>query len=455
MERQADDYSAAIAFLESLPPKNEWTLNPVRDLCRILGFDPKAVPCILVAGTNGKGSVSAFCESAIRAAGYKTGRYTSPHLVDYTERISINGEDISREDFARIILGAKAAVENYNKMHSETLSQFEVSTAAALKFFLESKVDFAVIEVGMGGRLDSTNVTEPALSIITQVSLEHTRALGGTVEKIAFEKAGVIRPGKPAVTGCGGAGLGVIRKVAAEKKSEIITVAEKGSVAGTGFFFAEKNTSLSGTQVEVSSKLGTTTLSTGLLGRFQCFNMAVAYAALCKLGEMGVLKVPQEAIAAGFQNAKWPGRLEIASENPLVLLDGAHNPEGAKALSASVSALFAGRNIFLVCGMMDDKDVESSVALLAPLATAFFATPVACHRTAPARRVADAARKHCPAVLEFDSAAAAFWEAKKKAEAQAGGMVLVAGSLYLVGEVKAVLARQSFGKQTKKNKQKG
>jgi len=434
MERQSDDYSAAIAFLESLPPKNEWTLGPVRDLCKILGFDPKAVPCILVTGTNGKGSVAAFCESAIRAAGYKTGRYISPHLVDYTERVSVDGKDISKPDFAKIILGAKDAVEKYNQTHPEKLSQFEVNTAVALKFFLDQKIDFAILEIGMGGRLDSTNVTEPALSVITRVSLDHTAALGDTEEKIAFEKAGILREGRPVITGCDGAALEAIRKVAKEKGCEMATISNTGAA---DFTFVEKNVSLSGTQVEVSSKLGTTILSTGLLGSYQCFNQAVAYAALAKLGEQGALKIPLHAIASGFLDAKWPGRLEIVSTEPLVVLDGAHNPDGARALATSVKQLFAGKKISLVCGIMDDKDVESVVGTLAPLAASVYAAPVAYHRTATAARVAEAARPHSPVVLEFWSAEEALGAARKHASSEENGMVLVAGSLYLVGEVKA------------------
>jgi dihydrofolate synthase/folylpolyglutamate synthase len=457
MEQDTVDahYLEAIAFLESLPPKSEWTLKPVLDLCGILGFDPKAVPCILVTGTNGKGSVAAFCESAIRSAGYRAGRYISPHLVDYTERISINGEDISKTDFARIILGAKSAVEEYNQTHSEKLSQFEVNTVVALKFFLDSKIDFAVIEIGMGGRLDSTNVAEPALSIITRVSLDHTNALGDTVQKIANEKAGIIRPGKPVVTGCDGPALEVIRTAAKEKECEVVTVARKES-GSADFTFFEKNVSLSGTEVQISSKLGTTQLSSSLLGTFQCFNMAVAYAALCTLDGLGVLSIPAAALRSGFQNAKWPGRLEAVSKEPLLVLDGAHNLDGAMALAESVPLLFPNKKIFLVCGMMDDKDVESIVGLFAQFAAAVYAAPVAYHRTATAKRVADAARKKGVAVSEHATAAEALQEAKKQATAEANGMVLVAGSLYLVGEVKATLARpHPSWKQTTKNKQKG
>jgi len=441
-------YAEAIAFLESLPPKSDWTLAPVRDLCKILGFDPKTVPCILITGTNGKGSVAAFCESAIRAAGYKTGRYISPHLVDYTERVSLDGKDVSKADFAKIILAAKDAVLAYNQTHPETLSQFEVNTAVALKFFLDQKIDFAILEIGMGGRLDSTNVTEPALSVITRVSLDHTVALGDTVEKIAFEKAGVLRAGRPVITGCNGAAFEVIKKTAKENGCEVVSVGSSGAKTverAADFTFIEKSVSLSGTQVEVSSKLGTTILSSGLLGSYQCFNMAVAYAALAKLDAQATLKIPLHAIASGFLEARWPGRLEVVSTGPLVVLDGAHNLDGARALAESIRVLFAGKKISLVCGMMDDKDVESTVGTLAPLAAAVYAAPVAYHRTATAARVAEAARPHCPVVLEFWSAEEALGAARKHASSEENGMALVAGSLYLVGEIKAGLAHKPFG----------
>ena len=296
------------------------------------------------------------------------------------------------------------------------------------------------IEIGMGGRLDSTNVTEPALSVITRVSLEHTEALGNTVEKIASEKAGIIRPGRPVITGCEGAALEVIRRVAGEKKSEVVVVGASGAANKTDFSFIERSVSLSGTQVEVSSKLGTTLLSSRLLGKYQCFNMAVADAALSKLDGQGTLKISQEAMVAGFKNAAWPGRLEVVSGGPpLLVLDGAHNVDGASALAESIPALFPDRKIFQVCGMMDDKDVEAAVAILAPLAAAFYAAPVAYHRTATAKRVADAARAAgAGGVAEFPSAKAAL-DAAVAAAKKENGMVLVAGSLYLVGEVKAAL----------------
>ncbi|MFA5247444.1 MAG: cyanophycin synthetase, partial [Candidatus Micrarchaeia archaeon] len=197
--------------------------------------------------------------------------------------------------------------------------------------------------------------------------------------------------------------------------------------------------------------------SSTLLGGYQCFNMAVAYAALSKLVQQGTLKIGIRAIASGFQEAKWPGRLEIVSTRPLVVLDGAHNADGARALADSVPLLFAGKKISLVCGMMDDKDVESTVAILASFATSFYATPVAYHRTASAMRVAEAARNHARGyeltILEFGSADEAFKAAAKHAQSDANGLVLVAGSLYLVGEIKAALARQPFGSSLAENKQ--
>ena len=436
------EYADAISFLESLPQKKEWTLNPVSDLCGGLGFDPKKVPCMLITGTNGKGSVAALCESAIRAAGHSTGRYISPHLVDYTERVSINGQDISKEEFGKITLAARTAVEGYNESHGEKLSLFEVNTAVALKHFLDKTVDFAVIETGMGGRLDSTNITAPVVSVITRVSLDHVQALGDTVEKIALEKAGILRPGRPVITGCTGTALEVIEKQADKTGSKVIRVAESED---DEYSFRPIEVTTQRTTVDVSTGLGTTRLSTSLLGRHQCLNMAVAYAALAELDRAGALNIPETAIRTGFLSARWPGRIEIVSEAPLVVLDGAHNQDGANALAESIPLLFPGKKVFLVCGMMDDKDVEAAVAEIAPPATAFYATAVAYHRTASARRVADAARKHCNDVTECKDVKTALQAAVGRAKAEPGSMVLVAGSLYLVGEVKQILREGSDG----------
>ncbi len=428
----SDAYKKAVSFLESLPLKEKWSLRPTRDLCRALGVGPKALTCVIVTGTNGKGSVCALMESAIRHAGYRTGLYVSPHLVDYTERIQVSGREISKEDFARLILQAKPVAESYNSSHKEKLSQFEVLTACAFRHFADEKIDFAVLEVGMGGRLDATNVAEPLVSVITRVGLDHVPELGKNERDIAREKAGIMRKSTATVTGCTGKSLDALKERAGEVGSRLVVVGKKNCDSR----FAEKAVTLQKTSVRVenSGGGGTAELSTKLLGVHQRGNMALAYAALSEIAATKSLSISGEDIRAGFLDAKWPGRLEKVSEKPLVIFDGAHNPDAAKALAASVRQLLGGKKIFLVCAMMKDKDIGGFLSIIAPLATKLFATTLPMERAASAGRIAESARKYCKVVV-IGNCHYALAKAMKEA-GKGAGAVLVCGSLYLVGELK-------------------
>ena len=428
-------YDEAVSLLESLPVKKKFTLKPTRDLCALLGIDLSRLRCILVTGTNGKGSVCALCESAIRAAGYRTGLYTSPHLIGYNERIAINGRPVSKGEFGRMILESRAAVLGYNAKNAdcEMISEFEAITACAIKRFLDGKVDFAVIEIGMGGRLDATNVLTPELSVITKVAIDHAQALGDTVGKIAVEKAGIIKEGRPVVTGAGGEALEAIRRIAGKHGSPVITV-------GTGkadVVFTAKLISLQGTAVDVGGIFGKASLgSRSLLGAHQCFNMAVAFAALCELGRLRLLRVPMEKIQEGFRLAHWTGRFETVSSEPLVVLDGGHNPDAAAALSAAIGDLLPGKRLAVVCTLMRDKDIAGFLSAIAPRAEIFLATTLPMARAAATGEIAAQARRHCGEVIEEPNCLAAFLRAKSAVGEGRADAVLVCGSLYLVGGLK-------------------
>jgi dihydrofolate synthase/folylpolyglutamate synthase len=435
------DYSAAVAFLEGLPAKKKWSLAPTRALCKAFGVAPEKIPCVLITGTNGKGSVAAMLESILRSAGAKTGLYTSPHLVKYNERFKINGKGVSDKDFCKTVSEIKPFVQAHNKnaaaRGAELLSTFEVLTVIAFKVFEEARADFCVFEVGMGGRLDSTNVLEPAVSVITNVALEHTQALGTTVEKIAEEKAGILRKGRLAVTASSGKALEAIRRGCARKKTTLSTAGALGS--GAGVEYSVQNSSLSGTSLEVRGAFGSKKLETHLLGAFQAENAAVAFATAKVLQKaMPAFGIKNSAIAAGIENAEWPGRFEIISKKPLVVFDGAHNPAGAQALARSARVLLKGRKIFLVLAVMKDKEVSKVAGALAEVAAKVFATRVAIGRSATPARVARFAGKKCKNVVEFgrawDALSAAVREARKE-----NAVVLVAGSLYLEGELKSGL----------------
>ena len=428
-------YADAVDFLESLPVKIQYTLQPTRDLCALLGVDPADLPCMLVTGTNGKGSVCAFCESAIRAAGYKTGLFISPHLVSYNERIAINGKEISQEEFGSIILSARSIIEKYNSSHEEAISEFEAITACAIKLFLDENVDFAVMEIGMGGRLDSTNVLEPEVSVITKVALDHMHALGTTVEDIAAEKAGIIRLGKPVVTGCTGGALEVVKAASEKSRSKLVIV---GTGSDSDVSFSETSVSFEGTVSTVRTSGKSKVLkSSNLFGAHQCFNMAVAYAALEQLGKSGLLSLPVEKITQGFDETSWPGRFEIVSRNPLVIIDGGHNPDAGRALAAAIDTLLPKKRIAIVCAMMKDKDIDGFLSSVASRASVAFATSLPLERAAKAGDLAAIAGKYCKNVAIIEESKTAFESALAAAKSGKVDVVLVCGSLYLVGDLKA------------------
>jgi dihydrofolate synthase/folylpolyglutamate synthase len=282
---------------------------------------------IHIAGTNGKGSTAAMIASILQTAGYRVGLYTSPHFIDYTERIKINGKDISGQDF-------KAGLKIV-KRSGQKPTVFEALTAVAFWYFAKKKVDYAVVEVGLGGRLDATNVITPLVSVITNIDLEHTEVLGKTLAKIAAEKAAIIKPGVPVVT--------------AENKREALQVLEKK---------AEKNSSLlvgiSRKQKAVSSKL---------IGEHQKLNAACAIAAIRLAG----IKVTKGQIKKGLAKTVWPGRLQIISRQPLIILDGAHNPAGAKVLVVALKKRYPKTKFTVIYGCQRTKDFKNCQHNLKPV----------------------------------------------------------------------------------------
>lgn len=359
---------------------------------------------ILVAGSNGKGSVCAILENALRENNYKTGLYTSPHLFNVRERIRVNGKNISEKNFSKILKTLKPFVKKHNAKREEKLSFFEVLTVTAIKHFLDEKTDIAIIETGMGGRLDATNVLTPHVSVITNVSLEHQSALGETIEKIAREKAGVIRQSAVLVTAAKGKALNVLKKECKNKKSNLVAV-----------------------------KTQKRKITVALKGAFQQENASVALAVLKELSKKGRPRLSQKAVQKGFESVKWQGRFETVGKNPVVVFDTAHNPAGAKALVDSLRAIFPKKKIVFVVAVMKDKNVEKIAGELSKIASFMVATKakIAGKRNASPSRIAKNAK--CKVIREKDSR-----EALKKAKKLAGknGVVCVAGSLYLVGELR-------------------
>jgi dihydrofolate synthase/folylpolyglutamate synthase len=406
-------------------------LGRTRALLRELGDPQLAVRGALVAGTNGKGSVLALAGSALRAAGLRVGETPKPHLVSYRERVAIDGRPIGVDDFTRHVRAVLAASDRIARRHGDP-TEFELLTAVVFRHFAESDLDLALVEVGLGGRLDATHAWDGGVAVVTNVDLDHTDRLGTTIAAIAKEKAAIIERGDLAVTGATGEALEVIGR-RARRMAAPLTVVEPATLLGWDRDSLE---------VDLPG-LGSTRV--GLRGRHQAANVAVADATLDALAEAGIATVDAEARRRGYATAVWPGRLELldAGEGRAVLLDGAHNPAGATALAQALDDLLPHLGpapLTLVVASMADKDVDGIVAALAASAAikgaAVIATSVDATRAMPADALAERWRRvDGPAtVTAVPDPIAALDTALARP-----GTTVVAGSLYLVGAVRAHL----------------
>lgn len=370
------NYLESKAYLESLAPT---LTRPTLDrISRFMDLLPEQadVPCIHVGGTNGKGSTVAIADSVLRALGYKVGRFTGPHLLRWNERFHVDGKAISDEDFARLATKLRTLSENFGKDYPDMgpLTWFEFLTAIAFMYFAERNVDIAVLEVGLGGRFDATTVrTNPWVTVITNVSLDHTHLLGDTVEKIAFEKAGIIEPGISVITACQGAALEEVLRVAEEKASLVYVVTPDNQIdlyAGSRKFKSASADPVLKLLSENLSLKGPHQISNGLLALLATAECALASGAVedDNRDEPRAPGGPQEFIdtivgfdvetlSAGLKNVRWPGRLQYLPQADL-LLDGAHNPAGAEALRASLEQIHPLKRPFFVVSCFESKDAK-------------------------------------------------------------------------------------------------
>lgn len=405
------DYKESKKWLLLLGQKMAgYDLEKITRLADVSGLPLERLRCIHIAGSNGKGSTCAFIAQILQEAGFRVGLYTSPDLVEPTERIKLNGKNIPEKKFT-------ALAEHYKKIiegRSLEASYFEVSTAMAFRHFLDEKVDFAIIETGMGGRLDATNIITPLVCVITSISLEHTQYLGDTIAKIAAEKAGIIKELVPVVAGQGNMGREEIVKAAAEKGSEVIFA---------GWAVVESNSG--GQKFDLIGPEKIPGLEIKMLGAHQCENAALACAAIISLRRQG-FRVPENAMRTGLEKAFWAGRLGVIRKNPMVLLDVAHNPDGWKKIEEALG-LFRHKKLIVVFGAMKDKDIAGAKELLSGADRIFLAKPDAQRAQEPAAIAKIVGTGEiCPSVPD----------AIESALACAGkeDLVFVTGSLYVVGE---------------------
>lgn len=423
-------------------------LARIEFLLNKLGRPQERFPAVHIAGTNGKGSTGAMIAAVLKAGGRRVGLFTSPHLLRYNERIVVDGEPIGDEELAKLLdtlapyVAEAAATPGVGQP-----TEFEVATAAALAHFAEQGADVAVVEVGLGGRLDSTNVVHPCVSVITSIDVDHTAVLGTDLVTIAGEKAGIIRSGVPVVMAKQlPEAAAVVRQRARRTGAPLVEqgVDFNGTPVGVDMHGTRFDLQLSGPDLRLEN------VGIPLVGVHQVDNAAVAAAAaLVAEGALGRElsgDAAETILRTGFGTARWPGRFEIVDEEPLTIVDGAHNAASARALAHTVEAVFTDEPIVFVIGMLAEKSPDAILEPLLPLAEAIVFTKPSQGRTAPAEpkeleRVARAFIEDSPGAPGVEIVADPSMAVRRARElAGADGVVIVAGSLYLVGEVKGFFA---------------
>jgi len=394
-------------------------LSTIKKILAGLGDPQDTFACIHVAGTNGKGSVASSLASILHRSGYKTGLYTSPHLVRFNERIQVNNRPISNE---KVVASYSAIKDAHFGKRNPTF--FEFTTAMAFFEFAAQKVDWAVIETGMGGRLDATNVINPALSIITNISLEHREYLGNTLSQIAEEKAGIIKKHTPLVTGIRQKkAFAEVKRIAAEKKTPLFRLSTD--------FKVRRNRGQTFSYYGIANVWHN--LQTALPGSYQVDNAALVLAA-CELIGKNNAAITLKNIQEGLSKNHWPGRLEIVSEKPFIILDGAHNLAAARNLARFLSTNLAGRAITLVIGILDDKPYKAMLKSLLTPVNRVILTRAKIDRALEPRKLYEAAKNQKPDVVIIPDVGQAIKKAVETTPRD--GAICIAGSLYVVGEAK-------------------
>ncbi len=428
------DYQAALDYIlrfadyERMPRSAiVFDLRRVEALLERLGNPQEAAKSIHIAGTKGKGSTVAMIASILTQAGYRTGLYTSPHLLDFTERIQIDGRPIAKEAFARLVATIKPEVEAVNALKTiGELTTFEILTALAFAFFKEQEVDYQVLETGLGGRLDATNVVKPEVCAITSISFDHTDVLGDTLAQIAAEKAGIIKPGSTAVCAPQSPeAMAVILRTCQERGVRLVRV-------GSDITWRRKAFSPEGQTFQLKGLIGEYEFNLPLLGEHQLENAATAVAVAEILVERGA-KISPESMARGIAQVRWPGRLQILKRKPWFLVDGAHNADSTRRLVKALKQYFTYARALLIFGASSDKDIAGMVAELAPFPDTIIVTRSRHPRAVgPDRLVSEFSRRGIvPEVAENVASAVELASARAKP----ADLICATGSLFVVAEV--------------------
>lgn len=406
-------------------------LARVEELLALLGNPHQQFDSIHIAGTKGKGSVAAMSESILRAAGYRTGLYTSPHLHTFRERIQVDGQLIPKEAVASLTEQVQPLVSQIRG-----LTTFEIITVLGFLYFAQQGVDLAILEVGMGGRLDATNIVNPLVAIITSLSYDHTHILGETLSQIAREKAGIIKDHALVITAPQASeAMAVIEEVCREKQAELTVIGrdwtwEAGEVNLEGQWFRVANH---------GSRITNHDLWIPLLGKHQLVNATVVIAAIEKLRRQGI-NIPEASVREGLRRVRWPGRLEILGRKPFVVVDCAHNADSAAKLKAALKELFTYRHLTLIFGASSDKDIEGMMRELFPLADQVIVTQARHPRAMESAALQESALLLGRKVRASDSVAGALNLALETADPQ--DLICATGSIFVVAEVQEAWAER-------------
>ena len=427
------NYTEAIEYIQNTSKYgNNTGTKRVEKILDILGNPHKDLKCIHIAGTNGKGSITSMITSILIESGYRVGMYTSPYIEDFEERIQINRENISKDDLAYYTTIVSEAIEKVVSMGWGYPTEFETITCIMFLYYSKKQIDYAVIEVGLGGKSDSTNVIKPLVSIITSISYDHVSILGNTIEEIASEKAGIIKENVPVILYPQQQGAyKVIEKTCKEKGSKLIQIDEN-----LIYHIPNEDFNKSYQLLQIKTNKDEYKVQLSLLGSHQRMNCAVAIYTIEELMDRGI-KITKEDILRGLSNVKWPGRLEMLKSNPLVVLDGAHNLDGITKLQESVEHYFRYKKLVLIIGILSDKDVEKMIEIITPMADKIIAVTPNSYRGKTAQELIKIIEKHnknCEALDEYKEA---YIKALDYCDNE--DMILICGSLYMIGDMRKII----------------
>ncbi|TWH48178.1 folylpolyglutamate synthase/dihydrofolate synthase family protein [Sporomusa sp. KB1] len=423
------NYEQTLAYLENL---SKFGINlgmaRIERLLALMQHPEQRFKSIHVTGTNGKGSTTAMLSAILTASGVKNGMYTSPHLHDYPERMVVNGQEITKDEFAQAITYTNKFVEQMLAEGFEQPTEFEVITAAAFYYFAAVGVEYAVIEVGLGGLLDSTNVIIPEISVITNVTLEHTDRCGSTIADVARHKAGIIKDGVPVVTAAKGEPLAIIKQTAAAKGARVYVKDEDFSSEFQGLAKGKQQMFID------AGGLGQAEIALNIIGCHQVENGAAAVMTALLLGTKES-RITLQTIKSALTTVRWPGRFEIVPGSPVIIIDGAHNPDGARVLRQNLDLVFPGREITFALGILRDKDVAGIIrALIRTTDTVVTVQPLSYRAATPEEIAREIEARHVEAAGTIEAGIE-----RAKQLAGSDGLVCVAGSLYLIGEARQII----------------